>query len=381
MAQSASERPPDAVPDRSPATTDFRVLFDVGHPAQVHLFRNAIAQLQDRGHETFVTSREKEVTVDLLDAYGIEHRSLSTRGSSLPALVTELLTREVRLLGVARTFRPDVIVGRLGPVPAHVAALTGARYVAVSDTHIDHALLRRLYQGLTFPFVDTICVPESFQLPIDPEKRRPLDFQELAYLHPRYFQPDPRTLATYDIDPDEPFFVIRVAGWDAYHDVGYAGLSPEAVRRLVGILSAHGRVFISAENDLPSDLAEYRLRIDPEDIHQLLYFADLYVGDSGTMSTEAAILGTPAIRTNTIVSEDDENVFRALDEEYGLLRSYADEDRAVRTVRRTVECGIDNVDWQQRRDRLIAEQPDVTEQIVTTILESAPAEHRLSNRQ
>jgi predicted glycosyltransferase len=370
MPGSVARTPANDVPAPTDADTGLRVLFDVGHPAQVHLFRNAIAELGARGHETFVTSREKEVTVDLLDAYGIAHRPLTTRGDSLPSLVIELLVREIRLLAVARRFKPDVIVSRLGPVPAHVATLVGCRHVAVNDTHIDGRWMRLLYHGITLPFVDTVCAPESFELSIAARKRRPLDFQELAYLHPDYFEPDPTVLEAHGIDPEERFFVVRVAGWDAYHDVGYAGLSPAALRKLVDLLSEHGRVFISAEDDLPEDLRQYRLPTDPADIHHVLHYADLYVGDSGTMSTEAAVLGTPAIRTNTMVGDDDEPVFRALEQQYGLLRSFVDEDEAIRAVDDLLVAGIDRIDYRKRRDRLIADQPDVTARLVETILES-----------
>lgn len=361
-------RPEDG-DDTDSEDTELRVLFDVGHPAQVHLFRHAIEQLQARGHRTFVTSRKKDVTLELLDAYGIAHRSLSTRGGSMPALLLEVMTREVRLLSVARRFRPDVIVSRLSPVPAHVSAITGCEYVAVNDTHIDNWLIRRCYLGVTLPFVDRVCVPDSFQLQIAPEKRRSLDFQELAYLHPRYFQPEPDIPRDYGIDPAADYTVLRVAGWDAYHDLGNSGLSLGAIRRLVALLEDHGEVFISAENDLPPDLDPYRLSIDPEDIHHILAFASLYVGDSGTMSSEAAMLGTPAIRATTVAGPDDENVFRALEDRYGLLRSYSDEERALRAVEDLLACGLNSVDWQERRQRLLAEQPDVTERMVATILE------------
>lgn len=381
MAQRASERRPEDIRRRAAESEDFRVLFDIEQPAQVHLFRNAIAELQSQGYETLVTSRETDATEELLDAYGIEHRSLSTRVKLLPRFVDELLIRKLRLLGIVRAFRPSVIVSRLDSVPAHVSALSGTRYVAVSDTNVDRSFLHRLSQRLTVRFVDTVCVPERFQLSVDPENRRSLDFQELAYLHPHYFQPDPRTLDGYDIDPTETFFVIDVGGLDAYHGVSCAAPSPETIRRLVRTLSPHGRVCIPADTDLPADLTEYQRSIDPEAVQQLLSFADLYIGVSETMATEAAMLGTPAIRTTSNVDEHDESVSRALEEQYDLLRSSADDDRAVRTARRTVEFGIDNVDWQRRRDQLIAEQPDVTERIVTTILESAPAEQRLPRHQ
>jgi predicted glycosyltransferase len=197
-----------------------------------------------------------------------------------------------------------------------------------------------------------------------------MDFQELAYLHPQYFDPDPAVLERYGIDASETYFVVRVAGWDAYHDVGYTGISPDGLDQLVAMLSEAGRVFISSEDELPPELAEYRLPTDPEDIHHVLYYADCYVGDSGTMSTEAAMLGTPAIRTNTMVGEDDENIFRELEDRYGLLRSFADENEAIRAVEQLLAHDDDPVDWCRRRDRLIADQPNVTEQLVETILET-----------
>jgi len=66
-----------------------------------------------------------------------------------------------------------------------------------------------------------------------------------------------------------------------------------------------------------------------EAIHDLLAFADCYVGDSQTMATEAAVLGTPAVRTSAFVGDDDMSNFRELETEYGLLQSFADEDAAI----------------------------------------------------
>lgn len=353
------------------ADGQLRVLVDVNHPAQVHLFRHAMAELRRRGHETFVTSREKEVTVDLLDAYGIEHVPLTSRGSSTLGLALELLRRERRLLGVAREFRPHVLLGRLGPAPAHVAALVGARFVAVDDTHIDSWPVRRAYHSLTLPFVDTVCAPPSLDLPVDGARRRPLDFQELAYLHPRYFEPDPSVLTSHGVDPAEPYFVVRLAGWDAYHDVGHRGLSPAAAADLVSLLEAHGTVYVSAERSVPPALAGRELPTPPEHVHQVLYHADLYVGDSGTMSTEAAMLGTPAVRTNSMVGND-ENVFRELERRYGLLRSFADEERAIEAVEALLDDDVEREEWRRRRARLVEEQPDVTERIVEAVLEAGP---------
>ena len=50
-----------------------RILFDMGHPAHVHFFKNAIWELEKQGHEVKVTARDKDVTLELLEAYGIPY--------------------------------------------------------------------------------------------------------------------------------------------------------------------------------------------------------------------------------------------------------------------------------------------------------------------
>jgi hypothetical protein len=36
-----------------------KILIDIGHPAHVHFFRNAIRVLEGRGHDVKVTARDK----------------------------------------------------------------------------------------------------------------------------------------------------------------------------------------------------------------------------------------------------------------------------------------------------------------------------------
>jgi len=43
-----------------------------------------------------------------------------------------------------------------------------------------------------------------------------------------------------------------------------------------------------------------------------LYYANVYIGDSQTMATEASVLGTPAIRSNSFAEGSDMSNFREL---------------------------------------------------------------------
>jgi len=356
-----------------------RVLFDIQHPAQVHLFRPAIAALESHGNETLVTSREKEMTTDLLDAYDIDHVVLSTRRGGLGRAALELGVRELRTLSAARSFEPNVVVSRTSPAAVHAARVCGCPSVVVTDTDLGKALPGRAVQRVTLPFASVVCRPPELDVPVAASKQVELGFQELAYLHPDRFDPDSEALAAHGVDASEPYSVVRLAGWDAYHDVGEGGLSASTVEELVETLTEHGTVYLSSETPIPDTFGAEPLPVPAHRVHDLLYYASLYVGDSGTMSTEAAMLGTPAVRTNSMVGADDERVFRALESEYGLLFSHADERAAIARVEALLTDGTPAAEWQRRRARLVSDATDVTAKLLG-VIEAQANQARLRRR-
>ena len=86
-----------------------RIHVDIGHPAHVHFFRQPLRQWASHGHRVRVTSRDKDVAIELLDAFGIEHRTLSRVGRGILGLGAELATRTARLRGELRRFDADVV--------------------------------------------------------------------------------------------------------------------------------------------------------------------------------------------------------------------------------------------------------------------------------
>lgn len=348
-----------------------RVLFDVGHPAHVHLFRHAIEALDRAGHETLVTSREKEVTTELLDAYDIDHRPLSAKGTSTVSLAAEWLVREARLVSVARSFEPDVVVSHLNPSATHAAQAVGATSVVFND---DEGVTR-VAGRVTLPFADVVCTPIGFKDDLGPKQRRYDGVHELAYLHPNRFEPDPEVLRSAGIDPTAPFSVLRFVSWGAHHDVGQAGLSPAGKRELVEILAAHGDVYVSAEGAPSTDLAAEPVPVAPEEVHHLLAFADLYAGDSQTMALEAGVLGTPSVRSNSFAATETLGHFEHLEREYGLVHSIGDEDDALATVERLATDPSAGERWAERRERLLADTIDVTGFVLDVVQDAARREY------
>ena len=345
-----------------------RIHFDITHPAHVHLFKHTIDELDRNDATVHVTSRDKDLTVDLLDAYDIDHTPISAKSERKLSLLTEWAVRELRLLTEVRVFDPDVIVGVLNPPVTHVAKLTGRQSVIFDDSE------KSASSGyITHPFADVICTPKNFDRDLGDAQRRYRGFHELAYLHPKWFTPDPGVLQQHDIDPSSRYAVVRFVSWGAHHDVNQQGLSLEAKREIVARLEDVGDVYITSESDLPPEFEEYHLPIPPEHIHQLLAHANVYVGDSQTMATEAAILGTPAVRSNTFAGEDDMSNFVRLEDEYGLLYSTANEEQAIAHVEELLETPDLQERWAKKRQTLIEDSVDVTEFILDTIKEVADA--------
>src|SRR5690606_6295104 len=63
------------------------------------------------------------------------------------------------------------------------------------------------------------------------------------------------------------------------------------------------RIFISAEKVLDADLTQFQVKLKPERMHHALACAEFFLGDSQTMTAEAAVLGTPALRLNDFVGQ------------------------------------------------------------------------------
>jgi predicted glycosyltransferase len=88
---------------------------------------------------------------------------------------------------------------------------------------------------------------------------------------------------------------LRFISRDASHDVGHNGLNLEIKRKAVKLFENYGRVLITSELPLPEEFEKYRLIVPPEKMHNLLYYATLLYGESATMASECAVLGTHSI--------------------------------------------------------------------------------------
>lgn len=329
-----------------------RVLFDIGHPAHVHFFRQPMRLLVARGHEIMVTSRRKEIAVDLLDELGIEHEVLSAEGAGgLRGLAGELVQRDVKLYRHVRRHAPDVMAGIGGIFIAHVGLVTGIPSLVFYDT--ENA---RLQNALTYPFAHRLFVPRCYG-GWTPTRRteRYAGYHELSYLHPGYFVPSRAVAEENGLAREGDTFVLRLVSWKANHDIGEHGWSVPLLRQVVATLAAHGRVLISSEAQLPPEFSAWIYRGRPGQIHHVMAFARGLVGESATMASESAVLGVPAIyAAQTGRGYTDEQETR-----YGLVRNVRRLDWGTLSDALEWLLSLPRDEACHRRERLLADTIDV----------------------
>jgi predicted glycosyltransferase len=268
-----------------------RVLVDIVHPADVLFFLRPIRILTARGDEVFIVSREKDVTIELLDSLDLLHLPISRSASGVVSLGFELFRRDMALWKIARRFRPDVMIGFGGIAISHVGKLTGIPSISFYDS--ENARLQTL---ITWPFITKLFVPDSYTGQV-PEKRtvRISGTKDLSYFHPSYFTASREIALRNGLDPQRDNFFLRIVSWRAGHDIGKTGWSEELLLNLVKRLEPHGRVHILSEVPLRSSLKKYAYMGKSREVHHLMAYCRIYVGESATMACESAILGTLAI--------------------------------------------------------------------------------------
>jgi predicted glycosyltransferase len=333
-----------------------RILVDILHPAHVHFFRNFHEEMEARGHELCITARDKDRSIDLLDSFGLPYRRISAQKSGRGGMAVEMVQRTGRLLKVMGEFRPDVMTGIMGPSIALAGRLRRVPAVVFYDT--EFAVQTNWF---VYPLAHSVCTPDCYQGQVKGRHRQYAGYHELAYLHPRRFQPDSSRLAAFGVAPGEPFSVVRFVSWQAVHDRRETGLTAEQKRQLVARLQQYGRVLISSESPLPADLAPLGLSGPVHDIHHVLAHAQLVVGESATMSSEAAVLGVPAVfiaTTGRGYTDDEEK-------RYGLVRHFT-EDRFDDALATAEQLGADapREFGRRARERLLADKIDVTQWMI-----------------
>lgn len=340
-----------------------KILIDINHPAHVHYFRNFYTIMRSKGHEVFVVSRNKEMEHALLKLYGIP---FITRGKGKSGFISKflyLIYADIRLLWISRKHKVDLFLNFLHPYPSQVATLLGKVSLVFGDT--EHA---KLHHKLTLPYATKVFTPRCYKIDLGTKHTRFRSYMELAYLHPKYFTPNASIFKLLGVSENEKYVIVRFVSWQAVHDFGFSGLTLENKINAVTSLSKYAKVFISSEGPLPTNFEKYRLNIPFNRMHDVLYYSALSFGESGTMSSEAAVLGTPSVYINS----NDLGYLNEQQHKYGLVFNFTNslQDQLAAIDKAVEILSVENSkkEFQKKREELLKDCIDTTEFMVDEVL-------------
>ena len=314
-----------------------KILFHIGHPAHFQLFKNIVFELKEKGHTCFILIKKKDILENLLIESGFDYVNILPEGKKKSKfdLIYGMLKRDWRMFRFCIKNKPDILI-RTSVEISHIGTLLRIPSINVGE---DDAAVIPLYAKFSYPFSTIILTPTVCNNGKWERKSVKYNgYHELAYLHPDVFTPSKEIVRKY-FNPDEPYFIMRFVSLTAHHDAGIRGINTEIASQIIAMLEPYGKIYITSERPLEKEFEKYRLHINPLDIHHVMAYAKMLIGDSQTMAAEAGVLGVPYIRFNDFVGkieylEEIENVYHLgkgvrptlVSELYNAVSYYLNED-------------------------------------------------------
>ncbi len=274
-----------------------KIYIDINHPAHVHYFRNFIKIMELKGHSFVITNRDSPIINQLLDYYKIKHHIRNKRPKK-----QSFLNSMFYLIGIIKncihySFKehPDIYVAGGSPC-AITAFLFGKPAIQFDDT--EH---NSINQFLYKPFCSVILTPYYFRKKLGKKQIYFDAYMEQFYLHSNYYKQNLSTLKEIGFNENEPYALVRYISYDATHDIKVRPLSNEVKKEFLVNIKNKMPVFVSLESTVTDPFYnEYKLKITPEKMHDVIAGASLFLTEGATMASEACILGVPYIYMNPL---------------------------------------------------------------------------------
>jgi len=341
-----------------------RILIDIGHPAHVHLFKCFTDIMQKRNHKILFTARNKDVSVKLLGSLNFDYISFGNNFNTSVGKFWGIVKFCYLLIKVSVRFKPDLFIS------------AGSYYLAITSIFFRipnislHNSETDIFVKLMYPLTSHYLTPFSFSKRLGSKQIKYNGNHELAFLHPDNFRPDPSILASFGLTESDKFVLLRFVSFNAFDDKGFGkGINHREKREIVNTFKKYGKILISSENELPSDLATYHIEKNDKYVTGLLqnieYYATLLFGESGAMTAECAILGTPAFYVN----RKKLGFINELENKYKLVYNYDDYNQAIKKAVQLISQNNLKSEWKRKADFMLKTNINVTNFLVWFIEE------------
>lgn len=340
-------------------------------PAQVHFYKNIAKGLEKKDHEILFLVRDYGETIELLNELGLSYLVYYETKMSRYSKITGLPFAVYKAARQLLRFKADIVTGFC--MYSVFSAFFSRKPCIVfydSEPRVHRSLWIQF--KLIMPLLKAIITPSSFADDLGPKQIRVNSCKELAYLNPDCYKPDEEIFDLLKLGEDEDYAVVRFNSFDATHDVGVKGFRLQDKIDLINMLSEYTNVFVSFEGAAPKEIEKYRLKTPKKRIHDVLYYAKLLVADTQTMSMEAAVLGTPVVRTNSFVGENDLGYLVEAEKKYGLVFNFQSPKEAIEKTEELIQNPNLKREWENKREKLLKDKNvDIVQFMVNFIEKSS----------
>jgi hypothetical protein len=336
-----------------------RIAIFLGHPAHFHMFKNLTELLIKDGFAVDFLVKRKDILEDLVKEAGYQYyvvRKKERKSSSYFAMAKAILSLNWYFTLYVLRKRPDLMIGTFGGT-----YLCKPLKIPVITFNEDDVSVVPKFAKLSYPGTSAIMAPSCCDCGEWEYKQiKYKGFQKLSYLHPNQFTPDESVVDKYLGKNHKPYVLMRFSRLNAYHDTNASGISDDLTMDIIKNIGKDYDIYISSERPLSNRLEPFRLHINLLDIHHLMAFATLYVGDSQSMAVEASMLGVPNIRFNSFVGKI--GVLNELESKYQLSIGISSESpqKLIETIVSLLSQGNLKDVYAERRKEMLDEKIDVT---------------------
>lgn len=347
-----------------------KIWIDIANAPQVLFMRPLVRELQKRGHDVFITTREFSETVSLADQYHLNQMVVGAHGgATMVGKGLAILRRAAELIRLVGHFGATLAVGT-SYTQALVTPWLRIPLVVCADYEGNPAnhILCRVAKRILVPAVFHKPNLQKFGVPL--AKIASYDgIKENVYLAD--FVPDPGFLDRVGIPPDMILATMRppseVSSYHRFKNplfnelLRWASSQPNTVVVLLPRGGEQRQMY--EEMKLPNVLIPKHVLDGPN----LVYYSDLIIGAGGTMNREATVLGTPVY---TVFKGEQGSVDKYLigSGKMVQIEDFADID-TINFCKKTQGAS----DWQQKGRGLVNE-------VVDKILEVCAKQKISSNR-
>ncbi len=344
-----------------------KVLVDINHPAHVHLFKYFINDIKKQHFTVIVAAKNVKSITYLLDIYEIKYIKTGKKPDSVFLKYIYEFLHILKLGFLVYTKGIDYGIGVSMVLPL-VSKFSKMKSICLDD---DDLKITPIF-GKFVSWSNILLNPSPLAFEERGKNRKcHSSYHELAYLHPNRFKPDLKVLEELGLKEKDTFFILRFNAFKAHHDVGIMGLNLTQKLEIVNYLKPLGKIFITTEREMESELKEFQMSVAPEKIHSLLYYATMFVGDSQTMTSEAALLGTPAVKLNSFAGKL--SIPNEIENKYGLCYSFLPNEYESMVLKIKELLNTPNLKqiWQERKVEMLKDKIDFSS-FITSLVSNYP---------